>query len=149
MTLSRPGHGAVSFEAAFDGGYERVPGGHPYADRPAAGSAAMVTQVVEVVLVQVIFLLIGVVRVVRSVLRRRVVRVVVDGVCRREEVGEIDAFQVRTKEAEGGEDVGFRVAVERRKDDGGGWERGVRLIGSGRAAGDAGGDVECDGGLAG
>ena len=65
-----------------------------------------------------------------------------------EEVGEVDEVEVRAEEAERWKDVGLRVAVEGREDDGSGGERSVLLIGRGRAPGDTGGDVEGDGGLA-
>ena len=54
----------------------------------------------------------------------------------REEVGEVDEVEVRAEQAERREDVGLRVAAEGREDDGSGGERGVRLIGRGRAPGD-------------
>ena len=120
---------------------EGVPRGQAHADGPAsAGSGPVVTQIGEVVFV---------LGVVRAVLRGRIVRVVVDGECGGDEVCKVDAAKVRAEEPEDGEDVGLRVAVEDGEDDGGGGEQGVRLIGRGRAAGDAGCDVEGDGGLAG
>ena len=131
----------------MDGGSKGSRAGTLHVDGPAAGKGR-VAEVGEVVFV-LFPVLVFVLGVVRAVLRGRIVRVVVDGECGGDEVCKVDASEVRAEEPEDGEDVGLRVAVEDGEDDGGGGEQGVRLIGRGRAAGDAGCDVEGDGGLAG
>ena len=125
-------------------------GRNPDADRTAAGNAYLIAVVVEQVLllvlvVPVIIVVAGVVLVVVG----RVVGVVVDWVGGGEEVCEVDASEFRSEEAEDGEHVGLRVTVEEGEDDGGVGEECVRLVGGCGAARGAGGDIECDGGLAG
>ncbi len=136
MAEARPGGG--EFRRGGRGLVEQGEHPGPPGDgRRAAEGRAAALEVVRAVLVLVV------------VLVGRVVGVVVEGVRGGEEVCEVDEVEVRAEEAEDGKDVGLRVAVEGREDDGSGGERGVRLIRGGRAPGDAGGDIEGDGSFAG
>ena len=85
MTWLRPGQGAMVSEGAFGFGSGHRGGREPDAVRPSAGSVLVVE---VIVIIEIVIVL-----VVRSVLRGRVVRVVVDRVCGREKVCEVDAFR--------------------------------------------------------
>ena len=137
MTSSRrgPGH-SVSFElGSIRGRSERVPHAPPLC-RPVsfggAGACRAGRRSRPLPRQDRQNRVVGVVGAV--VLVGRVVGVVVDGERGREEVGEVDAVEVCTKEAERGEDIGLRVVVEEGEDDWRGGECGIRLIGGGCAA---------------
>ena len=125
MTWLRPGQGAASF--GVRGRWVVKQGEHPGPSGDGRGAtegrAAIDVEIVKAVVVVLVVVLVG-----------RVVGVVVEGVRGGEEVGKVDVVEVRAEEAERWEDVGLRVAVEGREDNGGGGEQGVRLIGGGRAA---------------
>ena len=151
MVLSRPGQGAVSFEPESGGGQNGSRAGALMPTGLRRGTRNLIAVVVEHVLIVVLIIgrVVLLVEIPVVLVVGRVVGVVVGGVGRREEVGKVDAVEVRAEEAEDGEDIGLRVVVEEGEDDGCGGEGSVRLIGGARATRDAGCDVEGDGGLSG